>query len=202
MLDKYLVPHLRAPLARLARALYARGIGADSVSVAGFVSGLFAVLLVALGTPLLGLVFLLLGRLADGVDGELARITGATDAGAFLDIVLDFVFYALFPLGFAVLDPASNALPAAVLIASFVGTGATFLAFAGQADRLGITRVQFDYKGLTYLDGLAEGTETIAAFALMCLFPEYFAFIAWCFTAVCGVTTINRVISGYRTLRS
>ena len=97
-------------------------------------------------------------------------------------------------------DPAANALPAAVLVASFVGTGASFLAFAGQADRRGIARVQFAYKGLTYLDGLAEGTETIVAFALMCLFPQHFALIAWAFAALCAVTAINRVVSGYRTL--
>jgi len=87
-----------------------------------------------------------MGRLADGLDGELARLRGPSDAGAFLDITLDFIFYALFPLGFAFADPAANALPAAVLVASFVGTGASFLAFAGQADRRGIARVQFAYK--------------------------------------------------------
>ncbi len=200
MLDKYLVPHLRPPLARAAGELHKRGIGADAISVAGFVSGMLAVLSVALGAPLVALVFLLLGRLADGIDGEIARIDGPTDAGAFLDIVLDFIFYALFPVGFALLDPANNALPAAVLIASFVGTGASFLAFAGQADRLGVSRVQFEYKGLTYLDGLAEGTETIVAFGLMCLFPWAFEVIAWAFAFVCFVTTINRVVSGYRTL--
>jgi len=87
MLDKHLVPHLRAPLARVAGRLHQRGISADTVSVAGFVCGLLAVLLVALGA----LVLLLLGRLADGLDGEIARINGSTDAGAFLDIVLDFI---------------------------------------------------------------------------------------------------------------
>ena len=99
-----------------------------------------------------------MNRLADGVDGELARIQGPTDRGAFLDIALDFVFYALFPLGFA-LGHADYALPAAVLIASFVGTGSSFLAFASQAEKKGIEHPDFGYKGLYYLNGLAEGTE-------------------------------------------
>ena len=201
MLDKHLVPRLRPVLARAASALHARGIGADAVTVAGFVIGLAAVAAVASDATMLALVLLLIGRAADGLDGELARIDGSTDAGAFLDIVLDFIFYALFPVGFAILDPASNALPAAVLVASFVGTGASFLAFAGQADRHGVERVQFEYKGLTYIDGLAEGTETIAAFALMCLLPQSFAVIAWVFAAICVVTAANRVVSGYRTLQ-
>lgn len=201
MLDRHLVPHLVAPLRRLAVALKARGIGADAVTVAGFALGLSSIVAVAFGAPLLALVLMLAGRLADGVDGELARLGSPSDAGAFLDIVLDFAFYALFPLGFALLDPAANALPAAVLIASFVGTGASFLAFAAKAEARGIAHPDFGYKGLYYLDGLAEGTETIIAFALMCLFPEWFAVIAWAFAAVCALTAANRIVGGYRALR-
>jgi phosphatidylglycerophosphate synthase len=59
-----------------------------------------------------------------------ARLTRPTDRGAFLDITLDFLFYASVPLAFALADPAANALPAAVLLAAFIGTGSSFLAFA------------------------------------------------------------------------
>lgn len=148
------------------------------------------------------LILLLLNRLADGIDGELARLEEPTAAGGYLDITLDFIFYALFPLGFALAHPASNALPAAVLIASFVGTGASFLAFATQADKLSIVHRDFHYKGLYYLDGLAEGTETILCFALMCVMPHWFPTIAWLFAALCLITATNRVYSGYRTLRN
>ncbi len=202
MLDRYVVPRIRPALAGIAHRLHARGVTADAMTVAGFGVGLGSVAAVAFGAPLVGLALLLLGRLADGLDGELARLRGPSDAGAFIDITLDFVFYALFPVGFALMDPAANALPAAVLVASFVGTGASFLAFAAHADRLGVARVQFAHKGMYYLDGLAEGTETIVAFALMCLFPGAFAPIAWTFALVCAVTALNRVVSGYGTLRA
>ena len=62
---------------------------------------------------------LLLNRALDGLDGALARLSRVTDRGAFLDIGLDFVFYAAIPLAFAVSDPAANALAAAVLLAAF-----------------------------------------------------------------------------------
>lgn len=201
MLDRHIVPHLEAPLRRLARSLHARGVNADQVSIAGFGLGLGAVAAVAFGQPLVALALLVLNRLADGIDGELARLTAPTDAGAFLDIALDFVFYALFPLGFAFADPAANALPAAVLVASFVGTGSSFLAFAGQAERHDIHHPDFGYKGLYYLDGLAEGTETILCFVLMCLAPGAFALIAWLFAALCALTAVSRIVHGYRTLR-
>jgi phosphatidylglycerophosphate synthase len=171
------------------------------MTVAGFFLGLFAVLLIAAGYYLAGLVFLLLNRLADGLDGELARLDGPTDGGGFLDITLDFVFYALFPLGFALADPSRNALPAAVLVASFVGTGASFLAFAVQAQKRAIQSPDFAYKSFYYLNGLAEGTETIVCFALMCVMPSYFPVLARTFAVVCLITAVNRVVFGYRTLR-
>lgn len=201
MLDRYIVPRLRPPLNCLARQAARAGLHADGVTVAGFVAGLLAVLAIAAGYPLLALVLLLLNRLADGVDGELARLQGASDAGAYLDITLDFIFYALLPLGFAVLDPVHNALPALVLVASFMGTGASFLAFSSFAEKRAIKHPQFGYKGLYYLDGLAEGSETVLFFVVMCLWPAGFPVLAWLFAGICVITTLNRVIGGYRALR-
>ncbi len=201
MLDRHIVPLLKKPLRAVALRLQARGVTADAVTVSGFVVGVACVPALALGYPHLALVLLLLNRLADGVDGELARLQAPTDAGGYLDISLDFIFYAIFPLGFAFADPANNALPAAVLIASFVGTGASFLAFATQAQKQAIVSPDFEYKSLYYLNGLAEGTETILCFALMCLFADYFVLIAWIFASLCLITAANRVIFGYRTLR-
>jgi len=201
MLDKYVVPLLKPPLKRIATQLAARGWRADRVTAIGFLLGVCCIVSLALGHSTIALIFMLLNRLADGIDGELARLGNATDAGGFLDISLDFIFYALFPLGFAIADPPNNALPAAALIASFVGTGASFLAFSSMAAKREIAHPKFSYKGLYYLDGLAEGTETIVFFVLMCLLPNHFALLAWIFAAVCLVTTINRVVFGYLTLR-
>lgn len=201
MLDKYIVPRLKPVLRAVAVPLKARGVSADALTIVGFFVGIAAIPALAFGYPLLALVLLLVNRFSDGLDGELARLGTPTDAGGFLDITLDFVFYALFPLGFAFADPAANALPAAILIASFVGTGASFLAFATQADKRAIISPDFGYKSLYYINGLAEGTETILCFALMCLFPALFPFLASLFTLVCLITAANRIISGYHTLR-
>ena len=201
MLDKYIVPKLKPVLHAIAVPLHARGVSADALTITGFFLGMATIPAHALGFPLLAMVLLLLNRLFDGVDGELARLGTPTDAGGFLDITLDFIFYAVFPLGFAFADPAANALPAALLISSFVGTGASFLAFASQAEKRAIVSPDFGYKGLYYLDGLAEGTETILFFVFMCVFPQHFPVIAGIFAFVCLITATNRVIFGYRTLR-
>ncbi|WP_333832611.1 CDP-alcohol phosphatidyltransferase family protein [Rubrimonas sp.] len=181
-----------------ARGLRARGVGADSVTLAGFVLGLAGAAALAFGQFLPALALILANRIADGLDGEVARLDGPTDRGAFLDIAFDFVFYAAVPLGFALADPQANALAAAILITAFVGTGSSFLAFAAIAAKRGLREADRPPKGLFYLGGLTEGGETIAAFAAMCLWPALFPQIALGFAALCAVTTATRWREGWR----
>lgn len=201
MIDARLLPLQRAAMRPLATVLADRGVSADSISVAGFAIGVLAIPALALGWFWLALLLILLNRFMDGLDGAVARRVGPTDRGAFLDIALDFVFYALVPLGFAFHDPAANALPAAVLIAAFVGTGSSFLAFAAIAARRGETAEAFPQKGIYYLGGLTEGFETIVTFLLMCLLPDLFPILAWIFAAACAVTTLLRWRMGWTAFR-
>jgi phosphatidylglycerophosphate synthase len=130
-----------------------------------------------------------------------ARATTPTDRGGFLDITLDFLFYAAIPLAFALADPAANALPAAVLLASFIGTGSSFLAFAIVAAQRGLTSTALPDKSFYFLGGLTEATETLVAFVAMCLWPSWFPQIAYGFAALCALTTALRIVWGYRRFR-
>ncbi|TGN37860.1 CDP-alcohol phosphatidyltransferase family protein [Paracoccus liaowanqingii] len=197
MIDARLQPVLRAAMHPPARWLARRGVRADTLSIAGFALGLLAVGALALGWWLAAAALIAANRLMDGLDGAVARIAGPTDRGAFLDIALDFVFYALVPLGFALQDPAANALPAAVLIAAFVGTGSSFLAFAAIAAKRGRQAEAFPSKGIYYLGGLTEGFETIVLFLAMCAFPDSFPLLAGIFAAACAVTTLLRWHQGW-----
>lgn len=201
MIDAKLLPLQRWLLRGSAQRL-ARWVSADQVSVVGFALGALAVPALAFGFYGLALILLALNRVADGLDGAVARISGPTDRGAFLDIALDFVFYALFPLGFAFADPVANALPAAVLIASFVGTGSSFLAFASIAARRGLTAKAYPSKGIYYLGGLTEGFETIAVFTLMALNPAWFAVLAYGYALACCLTTALRWRMGWQAFAS
>ena len=198
MIDAALLPLQRRLLAPPGQWLAARGIRADQLTLAGCAVGLAAAGAAALGLYGLALLGLVLNRLADGLDGAVARVTGPTDRGAFLDIALDFVFYAAFPLGFVLADPAANALPGAVLICSFVLSGTSFLAFAVVAATRGRTAEAYPMKGIYYLGGLTEGAETIAVFALFCLFPAAFPVLALVFAAACAVTGLSRYAAGWR----
>jgi phosphatidylglycerophosphate synthase len=201
MLDARLRRLIDPPLDRLCAPLARHGLSADLATIVGFAAGLAAMAAIAGEAYGLGLGFLLLNRLLDGLDGALARRTGITDRGGFLDIVCDFIVYAGVPMAFALADPAANALPAAFLIFSFIGTATSFLAFAIMAAKRGMTTELRGKKSLYYLGGLTEGSETVLAFVLACLWPAWFPLIAWTFGALCWLTTAIRVAIGWQTLR-
>jgi phosphatidylglycerophosphate synthase len=199
MLDRHLIRLGRWPMTRLSLFFVRRGIHADMVTWCGFIIGICAVGLIALHYYEWALVAILLNRFADGLDGSIARMTHPTDRGAFLDISLDFLFYAAVPLGFALADPPANALAASVLIYTFVGTGCTFLAFAILAEKRELDSTCHPNKGFYYLGGLTEATETIGCFVIMCLFPEWFSLIAYVFAGLCLITIIARLGAGWYT---
>jgi len=199
MLDRTLTALIKPGIARLAQGLQSLGLRANQVTVAGFLIGLCAAFLIADQAYLAGVVAIFISRLCDALDGALARLTQATDAGGFLDIALDFLFYASIPLAFAVADPAHNALPAAVLLAAFIGTGSSFLAFAVIAAQRGLKNLDVPDKSFYFLGGLTEATETLACFAAMCFWPQHFATLAYGFAALCALTTVTRIGWGWRT---
>lgn len=198
MLDRYLLTFQNKALQPLASRLAAAGVKADTITIVGFCIGVISCALVAREHYLAALALFLLGRFCDGLDGAIARQTRPTDRGAFLDIALDFLIYGLFPLAFALARPDANAVAASLLLASFMGTGSSFLAFAAVAAKRGVVAAEFPRKGIYYLGGLTEGTETIVAFSLMCVWPDWFPVIAMVFAALALLTTVMRWSWGWR----
>mgnify|MGYP006143189327 FL=1 len=201
MLDSAIQRVLKPVLSRMAHGLVRAGVSADALTFIGFAIGMVAAVSIVFQHFMAGLVLLLLSRLMDGLDGAVARLTQPTDRGGFLDITLDFLFYASIPLAFAVANPAQNALPAAVLLASFMGTASSFLAFAIVAAQRGLASTELPDKSFYFLGGLTEATETIAAFVAMCLWPQWFAPIAYGFAALCAITTALRIGWGWQRFR-
>jgi phosphatidylglycerophosphate synthase len=202
MLDRAASALIKPFIAASARGFLRLGLTANSITLLGFTLGLGAAACIAAGYLHTGLALILTSRWLDGVDGAVARLTQATDRGGFLDITLDFLFYASIPLAFALHAPAANALPAAVLLAAFVGTASSFLAYAVFATKRGVsTTPAYPNKSFAFASGLAEATETLICFCLMCLLPAYFAWWAYGFAALCGVTVLLRLMSGWRAFR-
>lgn len=192
MLDAPLRKLIDPPLDRAGAGLARVGLKPDWVTWAGFALGLCAVPAIAAGNYEIGLGFIVVNRLADGFDGAVARHSRVSDTGAFLDIALDFIFYAAVPFAFALARPA-EALASAFLILSFVAAGSSFLAYAVIAGKRGLTTDLNGKKSIYHVGGLTEGSETFIAFALACLVPNWFGVICYIFGTLCFVTAGTRI---------
>ena len=200
MLDRLSIKAIKWPLTQSAILIDKFGVKANQMTLFGFIVGCFALPALVFEHFGWALAFIMVNRICDGLDGALARIQGITDAGGFLDISLDFLFYSLIPFGFVLANPEQNAVAGAFLIFAFIGTGSSFLAFAVMAGKRGIDNPTYQHKSLYYMSGLTEGTETIACFILFCLFPAHFAVIAYLFGSACWFTTCTRIYAGFKTL--
>lgn len=200
MLDARLRPLIDPPLNRMGAALARAGITANALTFTGLVLGLGGAGAIALGHIGWGLALIIANRLLDGLDGAVARVRGPSDLGGYFDIVADFAFYVSIPLAFGILS-AANTLPALVLVASFVLTGVSFLAFAVIAGKRGAQTQAHGKKSFFYSTGIAEGAETIAVFIAMCLAPAWFAPLAYGYAALCAATVFQRsamAVSAFR----
>lgn len=194
MLDPLLRRWIDPSLNRAGAWFGRRDISANAFTLAGLAVGLTAVPLLAWERYDAALLVILLNRLIDGLDGAIARHKGATAFGGYLDIMCDMAFYAAVPVGFALARPG-NALWAALLLASFVCTASSFL---GRAV-LAVQRSEPDAgargrKSFFHAAGIVEGTETIIAFVLFCLFPSAFPWLAGIFAGLCFWTAAARVL--------
>jgi len=194
MLDSAVRPFIDPPLDLVARVLVRFKVPANVVTWAGFAVGMATIPALAAHAYGLALLLVLVRSIADGLDGAVARATHTTDYGGFLDIVLDFIFYGGVVLGMALAQP-QNAVYAAFLIWTFMGTASSFFAYAVLAEKHGLTTEIRGDKTLYYLGGLAEGAETIIVFILFCLAPAWFPLLAVIFGLMCIATTVGRVLA-------
>ena len=191
MFDAKLRPLIAPPLNRLGSALARRGVTANAITFLGLALGLAGAAAISGGYFSAGLGLILANRLLDGLDGAVARANGPTALGGYFDIVADFAFYVSVPLGFGLVDPA-NTQAALVLVASFVLTGVSFLAYAVIAAERGARTDAHGRKSFFYSTGLAEGGETIAVFIAFALFPAWFVPLAYAYAALCVLTVFQR----------
>ena len=199
MLDGVMRPLIDPALGNWGQRLAARGWSADGMTLLGLALGLASAAMIAAGVPgWLALVPLLASRLADGLDGAIARAGSRSDFGGYLDIVCDFTFYGAVPLAFALRVPDQNAVAAAFLLLSFYVNGASFLGYAVLAEKRGMRTAVRGVKSLYFTAGLLEGTETILFLSAICWGPAWFPTLAWGFGALCFVTAASRVLLAWR----
>lgn len=178
------------PLARMAERAERAGIGPGAVTAVGLVVGVGACVAAGLAVWWLALVLWALNRTLDGLDGALARRGEPSDLGGMLDFLADFVVYGGFVVGVAVAEPGAR-VAATVLLASYLLNNVALLSFASLIEKRGLALG--DERSLRFTAGLTEGTETILAYAAVCLFPGAATAILWTFAGLVVVTVGQRV---------
>lgn len=198
MLDGVMRKLIDPPLNNLGVLLARAGISANAMTLFGLGMGLAAAVAIAASWFFLGLVLIIVSRLADGLDGAIARASKKTDFGGYLDITADFLFYGAIPFGFILANPAYNAIPGAFLLLAFYFNGGTFLGYAVLAEKHDLTTEQRGIKSLYFTDGLLEGTETIAFFIILVIWPSLFPVFAVIFAILTFVTATGRLLMAHR----
>lgn len=196
MLDPYVRHIIDPPLNALGRKLVRLGFTANMMTLIGLLFGLMAILFIIFHQYSLAASFILCNRLADGLDGAIARQSQLTDFGGFLDIVCDFIIYSGVVFAFGLIHP-ENLLYASFLIFSFIGPITSFLAYAIIASKRQITSQKRGKKSFYYLGGMCEGTETAAVLILFCLIPQHFNTICIVFGIMCWITTLGRIYNAW-----
>jgi phosphatidylglycerophosphate synthase len=209
MLDTRARRLIDVPLARVAAAIDRDWLSPDRLTVAGLVLGLGSAAAAAAQVWPAALVLWWVSRLADGLDGPLARHRRAglppdetaSQAGGFLDITADFVVYGSTVVGVAVGVAGGYGAPwwpFLLVLLAYYANGTAFLAFSSIAERTG--REIDDGRSLSFLGGLAEGTETIVVHSVWLLLPGVAWQIAIGWSVVVGISAVQRVVAGYRDL--
>ncbi len=184
-------PYLNIIAKQFAKA----GISANAISLFGLSIGLAAAVSIAASWFVLGLIFIIISRIADGLDGAVARVTKSTDFGGYLDISVDFLFYGAIVFGFIISNPSANAIVGALLLVAFYFNGATFLGYAILAEKYKLKTDKNDEKSLYFSEGLLEGSETILFFIVICIWPSIFPMLALIFAALTFFTAIMRILN-------
>ena len=182
MLDAILRRQSETFLAPVAARVAALGIGANALTLSAAVCGIVAVLDIGHRYYLIGLAALVLGRVFDALDGAVARRAGPTASGATLDLVLDLVVAAAIPFSFALAQP-DHALAAMFLMLGLVARAGASVA---------VRQTGWPGESLDQAGGLIGKTELFLAFALACVFPNWFSIIAYAVGILCFIAAGSR----------
>jgi phosphatidylglycerophosphate synthase len=198
MLDRPLRARLQPALSSTGAALHERCVRASAVTIVGLVVGVGACVAAALAAWPLALVLWLANRALDGLDGALARLEGPTDLGGLLDLTADFVVYGGFVVAVAIAEPDAR-VACTVLLAAYLLNNVVLLSLSALSEKRALALG--DERSIVLPTGLAEGTETIAVYCLLCLLPSAAAPIAYGFAAVVLATVVQRLAVAGRLLR-
>jgi len=176
MLDEILRP-VKDRVLKPIVLIIGRYLSPNTVTMAAFLFGMAGAAAVLADWYVTGLVLWALNRIADGLDGAIAReYHSQTDIGGYLDILLDFTVYAALPAAFALrLDTRTGYLSLILLLAVFYINAASWMYLSALLEKRG-QHLKLPGKlppqtSIQMPGGIIGGTETIVFYTLFFLFP-------------------------------
>jgi len=204
MIDKYLRP-LKEKFLLPTAQIISKYFTPNQITLIAFAFGLLSCVLIIFNHLYIALSFWLVNRIIDGLDGTVARISGRqTDWGGYLDIMLDFIIYALIPISFTIVSNSSffTFISLSIMLAVFYINSASWMYLSAVLEKQTAIKLEKELTSVSMPTGVIEGTETIFTYTLLFLFSEYLPYL---FLTVSGLTfigIIQRLIWGYKNLKT
>ena len=187
---RYLIARVayRPVSTRVARRLLPLGVTPTQVTWGSTLLVLAGAAAFAVSAYVVGAVLILIGVIADCVDGDLARLAGRTSrTGAFLDSVLDRWTDAAIIMGLAASDRDTFALAAGGALTTSLLTS--------------YTRARAQSLGVDCPDGLGGRDARILVLVVAALAGAVLAGL-WIVAVLGAVTTVHRMVAAHVALRS
>ncbi|RMG96752.1 MAG: CDP-alcohol phosphatidyltransferase family protein [Chloroflexi bacterium] len=201
MLDNHLRETKEQIFLHLAASLRLSQIQPIYLTLIAFVCGLVATLFLAFGQYIPGFFFWFCNRFFDGLDGTVARNANRqSDLGGYLDIMLDFVIYALLPLALVIANPSFlAAISLAFMLATFYINAASWMYLSALLEKLQHANPR-RFTSVVMPEGLIGGAETIFFFSLFILWPDAIILLFGLFGTLVLATAVQRIIWAIRHL--
>jgi phosphatidylglycerophosphate synthase len=136
-------------------------------------------------------------RAFDALDGVVARMQGSqSDLGGYVDILVDFVVYAMIPVGLVLGRPSPAGYVAlALMLAVFYVNSASWMYLSAILEkRAAGAQAQGEQTSVTMPAGLIGGTETIIFYTAFILLPHWYVWLFCLMAVLVAATILQRLV--------
>lgn len=175
MLDRLARP-LKDKLLHPIAKMIGQSISPNGITLFSFLIGLGSVYFVLTEQLVLALVLWIFNRILDGLDGVVARMSGRqSDFGGYLDILVDFILYALIPFAFTYTygNNEGSWIFLVVMLSFFYVNSASWMYLSALLEkRKAGSEKRGEQTSVSMPSGIVEGTETVIIYTLFYLLPR------------------------------
>ncbi len=171
------------------------------LSLIGMLFGVATAVSLTYGLYIIAFILWFFNRVFDGLDGTVARLSNAqSDLGGYVDILVDFVIYALIPIGLALGRPSTPGFLVLIfLLATYYVNAASWMYLSAILEKRSLSRTE----KLTTVNmpaGLIGGAATILFYSLFILFPRFYIQLFVLMGILVLVTILQRLWWAWRNL--